>query len=203
MSTVRCPGVPSSSRVREPRRFGRVASSMTVQAAEATRSPMRPENAEVPLRLKSPSKPWPTASCSNTPGQPGPSTTGMEPAGASTASRLARAWRTASRANSSARPCASGPRIQPKSWRPPPPSKPRSRRPSRSTITDTSKRHSGRSSAAKVPSLAATRLVSELAAMRAVTSFTRGSKPRAKASMRESNATFSGAVAEPIGSSRR
>src|SRR5256885_9742262 len=30
----------------------------------ATRSPIRPENAEEPLRLKSPSSPWPTASCS-------------------------------------------------------------------------------------------------------------------------------------------
>ena len=34
-----------------------------------------PEKAEVCLRLKSPSSPWPTASCSRMPGQPGPSTT--------------------------------------------------------------------------------------------------------------------------------
>jgi hypothetical protein len=45
------------------------------------------------LRLKSPSRPWPTASCSSTPGQPAPSTTGIVPAGASTASRFTSAWR--------------------------------------------------------------------------------------------------------------
>ncbi len=58
---------------------------------------MRPLNAEVPLRLKSPSRPWPTASCSSTPGQPGPSTTVIVPAGAGTASRFTCAVRTASR----------------------------------------------------------------------------------------------------------
>ena len=36
---------------------------------------MRPLKALEPLRLKSPSSPWPIASCSSTPGQPGPSTT--------------------------------------------------------------------------------------------------------------------------------
>ena len=59
-------------------------SSTTVTPGAATRSPIRPEKAEVPLRLKSPSRPWPTASCSSTPGQPGPSTTGISPAGAAT-----------------------------------------------------------------------------------------------------------------------
>ena len=59
---------------------------------------MRPANAELPLRLKSPSRPWPMASCSRMPGQPDPSTTVMLPAGASTASRFTNAWRTASAA---------------------------------------------------------------------------------------------------------
>ena len=35
----------------------------------------------MPLRLKSPSRPWPIASWSSTPGQPGPSTTVISPAG--------------------------------------------------------------------------------------------------------------------------
>ena len=51
--------------------------------------PMRPLKAETFLRLKSPSRPWPTASCSRTPGQPGPSTTVIVPAGASTALQVA------------------------------------------------------------------------------------------------------------------
>ena len=49
------------------------------------------------LAVEVPSRPWPTASCSSTPGQLAPSTTGMVPAGASMASRFTRAWRTASR----------------------------------------------------------------------------------------------------------
>ena len=43
---------------------------------------MRPANALVFLRLKSPSRPWPIASCSKMPGQPEPSTTSISPAGA-------------------------------------------------------------------------------------------------------------------------
>src|SRR3989442_9909030 len=62
----------------EPRRPGSVPSSTTVTPRAATRSPILPQNAEEPLRLKSPSRPWPIASCSSTPGQPGPSTTVME-----------------------------------------------------------------------------------------------------------------------------
>ena len=50
------------------------------------------------MRLKSPSSPWPTASCSMTPGQPAPSTMSKTPAGAGTASRLTSAWRSASSA---------------------------------------------------------------------------------------------------------
>src|SRR6267378_1620153 len=79
ISTVRCVGLPSSSTVSEPRRPGSVPSSTTVTPGEATRCPMRPANAELPLRLKSPSSPWPTASCNSTPGQPGPSTTVIVP----------------------------------------------------------------------------------------------------------------------------
>src|SRR5512145_858326 len=73
-------------------------SSTTVTPGEATRWPMRPVKAEVPLRLKSPSRPWPTASCRRMPGQPGASTTGIGPAGASTAERRVTAIRAASRA---------------------------------------------------------------------------------------------------------
>ena len=73
------------------------------------------------MRLKSPSSPWPIASCSRMPGQPGPSTTSITPAGAGSAARLTAAMRSASRATacqwsvpiSGARPC-----------RPPPPAEP-------------------------------------------------------------------------------
>ena len=88
-------GVPSSSMVSEPRRCSIAPSSTTVTPGAATRSPIRPEKAEVPLRLKSPSSPWPIASWSSTPGQPGPSTTGISPAGAATDSRLTSAWASA------------------------------------------------------------------------------------------------------------
>ena len=56
--------------VSEPRRSGMVPSSTTVTPLAATCCPMRPENAELPLRLKSPSRPWPIASCSRMPSQP-------------------------------------------------------------------------------------------------------------------------------------
>src|SRR5688500_10480913 len=46
-----------------------VPSSTTVTPLAATCWPMRPAKADVFLRLKSPSSPWPTASCSITPGQ--------------------------------------------------------------------------------------------------------------------------------------
>ena len=65
-----------------------VPSSTTVQSSLATFWPTRPEKAETCLRLKSASRPWPTASCSRMPGQPGPSTTVISPAGASTASSM-------------------------------------------------------------------------------------------------------------------
>ena len=88
VSDVRPLGVPSSSTVSEPRRPAIVPSSTTVTPSAATRLPKRPANAEVFLRLKSPSRPWPIASCSKIPGQPGPSTTVISPAGAGIDSRL-------------------------------------------------------------------------------------------------------------------
>src|ERR1700758_1690752 len=94
ISTVRLVGVPSSSMEREPRREAMVPSSTTVTPLAATCWPIRPANAEVFLRLKSPSSPWPTASCSITPGQPAPSTTSISPAGAGTDSRLTIASRS-------------------------------------------------------------------------------------------------------------
>ena len=98
MSTVRLDGVPSSSMVSEPRLSAIEPSSMTVTPGAATASPMRPAKAEVFLRLKSPSRPWPMASCNRMPGQPGPSTTGISPAGAGSEPRLTKAWRRASSA---------------------------------------------------------------------------------------------------------
>src|SRR5262249_28826582 len=94
ISTVRLVGVPSSSIESEPRRCARVPSSTTVTPLEATRWPIRPAKAEVFLRLKSPSNPWPTASCNMMPGQPGARTTSISPAGAGVASRLISACRT-------------------------------------------------------------------------------------------------------------
>ena len=96
ISTVRFDGVPSSSTVSEPRRSGMVPSSITVTPGEAMRWPSSPAKADVFLRLKSPSRPCPIASCSRIPGQPGPSTTSISPAGAGTLSRFTSAWRSAS-----------------------------------------------------------------------------------------------------------
>src|SRR5436305_1998680 len=96
INTLYAEGVPSSSIVKEPRRSGSVPSSTTVTPFAATCCPIWPEKVEVFLRLKSPSRPWPTASCSMTPGQPGPSTTVISPAGAGTDPRLTSACRNAS-----------------------------------------------------------------------------------------------------------
>ena len=95
ISTVRLVGVPSSSIESEPRREAMVPSSTTVTPLAATCWPINPAKADVFLRLKSPSSPWPTASCSITPGQPAPSTTSISPAGAGTDSRLIMASRIA------------------------------------------------------------------------------------------------------------
>ena len=72
ISTLRCVGVPSSSMVSEPRRSAKVPSSTTVTPGEAIISPISLVNIEVFLRWKSPSSPWPTASCHSTPDQPEP-----------------------------------------------------------------------------------------------------------------------------------
>ena len=77
--------------VKEPRRFCNVPSSTIVHNGDVTNSPIFPVNKELSLRLKSPSKPCPTASWSNTPGQPAPNTTGINPAGAATALKFTRA----------------------------------------------------------------------------------------------------------------
>src|SRR3954468_13685259 len=95
ISTVRLVGVPSSSMESEPRREAMVPSSTTVTPLAATCLPMRPAKAEVCLRLKSPSSPCPTASCSITPGQPAPSTTVISPAGAGIDSHRGRRRRRA------------------------------------------------------------------------------------------------------------
>ena len=95
ISTLRWVGVPSSSIVSCRGGPAIAPSSITVTPGAATRSPMRPENAEVPLRLKSPSSPWPTASWSSTPGQPGPHTTCISPAGAATDSKFTSACASA------------------------------------------------------------------------------------------------------------
>src|SRR4030088_1891918 len=95
ISTVRLVGVPSSSIDNEPRRDAMVPSSTTVTPLAATCWPIRPAKAEVCLRLKSPSSPCPTASCSITPGQPAPSTTSISPAGGGTHSRFNSAPRVA------------------------------------------------------------------------------------------------------------
>ena len=70
--------------------------STTVTFGLATGRPIKPVNADVPLRLKSASSPCPTASCSRIPGQPGPSTTSISPAGAATAPSCKIAPRAAS-----------------------------------------------------------------------------------------------------------
>ena len=57
----------------EPRFDEMVPSSTTVTPLAATCWPINPENAEVCLRLKSPSSPWPIASCSTYPRRGRPS----------------------------------------------------------------------------------------------------------------------------------
>ena len=88
MSVVQLVGVPSSSIFSEPRRNGRVPSSTIVQTSDATRFPIKFEKADVFFRLKSASSPWPIASCNRIPGHPPAKTTGMTPAGASTADKF-------------------------------------------------------------------------------------------------------------------
>ena len=186
ISTLRWLAWPSSSTLSEPRRSAMVPSSSTVTPLAATRWPMRPLKALEPLRLKSPSKPWPTASWNSTPGQPGPSTTVISPAGAGRDSRLTSAALTAS--STYWLICASSKYARPK--RPPPPAEPTSRRPPCSAITVTDRRTSGRTSAARVPSARATSTTSYSLAMPAMTWATRGSLARASCSTFSSNCTL-------------
>ena len=118
MRTVSCVGSPSSSTLSDPRRQGMVPLSTTVHFSLATRLPIRPAKAEVFLRLKSASSPWPTASCSRTPGHPGPRTTSISPAGASRASSCRMAWRADSLAKNSG---FLSPKKKSRATRPPPP----------------------------------------------------------------------------------
>src|SRR6185437_15013569 len=95
ISVVHCVGCPSSSMLSEPRRLGNVPLSTTVHLSLATRRPIRPLKALVFLRLKSASRPCPMASCSRMPGQPGPSTTSISPAGQGRAASCCTASRAA------------------------------------------------------------------------------------------------------------
>ena len=132
MSVVRAAGVPSSSAQMEPRASPIVPSSTTVTPGDATRMPILPVKAEVLFLMKSPSSPWPTASWSRMPGQPGPSTTGMMPAGAGAAPRLWIASETASRAHLRMRS-----RVKNSSpARAPPPAEARSRLPFSEAMTE-------------------------------------------------------------------
>jgi hypothetical protein len=196
ISTLRWLAWPSSSTLSEPRRSAMVPSSSTVTPLAATRWPMRPLKALEPLRLKSPSSPWPMASCSSTPGQPGPSTTVISPAGAGRASRLVSAALTASFTYSAI--WSSVKYARPK--RPPPPPEPISRRPFCSAITVTDRRTSGRTSAASVPSARATITTSYSLASPAITCTTRGSLARASFSTRPSSSTLAVLSSDAIGS---
>ena len=169
-------GVPSSSMESEPRRPAIEPSSTTVTPGAATRWPILPEKTEEPFLWKSPSNPWPTASCSSTPGQPAPSTTSISPAGQSMASRLTRAMRMAS----SIWPCQRSGAIQVSNpARPPAPWDALSRRPSFSTVTETFSRTSGRTSLRREPSARRISMARRSPAMEAETWTTRGSLDRA------------------------
>ncbi len=155
ISTVSCVAVPSSSTLSEPRRPAIVPLSTTVTLELATCWPISPAKAEVFLRLKSASRPWPTASCSRIPGQPGPSTTSISPAGAATAPSCRIAPRAASRARVSGL-------LEPINCstpaRPPPPAVPLVVIASSLAMTNTLSRQSGWVSLAKAPSEAAMRM---------------------------------------------
>ena len=85
-------GVPSSSTLIDPLLESIVPSSTIVTESCAIFSPIKFEKAEVFFLLKSPSKPWPIASCRRIPGKPGPRTTSISPTGESTDWRLISAW---------------------------------------------------------------------------------------------------------------
>ena len=155
MRTVSWVAEPSSSTLSEPRRPAMVPLSTTVTLELATDWPMRPAKAEVFLRLKSASRPWPTASCSRMPGQPGPRTTSISPAGAGTAPSCRMAPRAASRARLSGL-------LEPvncsRPARPPPPAEPLVVMAPSLAMTKTLRRQRGWVSLAKAPSDAAMRM---------------------------------------------
>ena len=134
---------------------------------------MRPANAEVPLRLKSPSRPWPMASCSRMPGQPGPEHHGHRAGGRRHAPRDSPAPGAPPRARAPAagrrRPVRRASSVR-RSRRSPARAGRSARR-----CTDTLKRTSGRTSAASSPSLLATSMTSCTAITLAITCTTRGS----------------------------
>ena len=153
--TVSCVADPSSSTLSEPRRPAIVPLSTTVTFGLATGWPINPVKAEVFLRLKSASSPWPTASCSRTPGHPGPSTTCISPAGAGTAPNCRIAPRAASCARlSGLLECVNCSRPA----RPPPPAEPFVLTAPSFAMTNTFSRHSGWVSLANAPSDAAIRI---------------------------------------------
>ena len=193
ISTVRPGRLPSSSTLRLPRRFAIEPSSTTVTPGAATRSPMRPEKAESPLRLKSPSRPWPTASCSRIPGQPGASTTGIGPAGAGTASSSVTAMRAASLAKYSGDFSAknSGPS------RPPPPALPSRRTPLSLAMALTRIENSGCTSSTSTPSELAIRTRRVCSPRLANTFSIRGSCARAARSARSTSAIRSASGSTP------
>ena len=172
MSIFRWVGVPSSSIDKEPLQSNSVPSSTTVHKGEATFSPTRPEKVELPFRLKSPSRPCPTASCKRTPGHPGPSTTCILPAGAGFALKFTPAIRTASLAK---RDGDSELKSLSNEYLPPPPALPLSLLFPSTAITETLNLTNGLISAAKTPSEDITNMCSKLLVKDAETSSTRGS----------------------------
>jgi hypothetical protein len=132
------------------------------------------------------------------PGQPGPNTTVIDPAGASTAPSLSTAWRAASAANRRQRPSS---RKKSKVTRPPPPYEPISRLPPSSAIAVTFSRVSGRVSPTVQPDAVAMSMMTSSLEIDAMTCFTRGSAARVSASifrsrssLRESSAAIGGSV---------
>ena len=189
--------MPSSSIVIEPRLSVIVPSSRTVTPGDATLSPSNPANAEVSLRLKSPSRPWPTASCSRIPGHPGPRATSITPAGAFSASRLTSAIRSASRAAAFHSPSEM---IPASSNLPPLAFDPVSRRPFSSTMTETRICDIGRASAIETPSARRISISCMDAEIVAVACTTRLSRPRMYASISFSSRIFRGKSISSTGS---
>jgi len=101
MRTLRCIGVPSSSKLVVPRAFGIVPSSTIVKTGLATVCPSFPVNAPICRAMLSASRGCPTASWTSTPPHPFCITTSILPAGASFASSIAIDSRAAARATSS------------------------------------------------------------------------------------------------------